>query len=111
MICKTENEVYVAFQVIPRVRDGNNFEAVDQAIEVVKEAGVPYQVAAMETTMRGDLDRLLEIVKKAQQRCLDAGAVEVITNIKIHNRTPEATDTFCTYDRGVTKANHMFVDP
>ncbi|MFD1160655.1 thiamine-binding protein [Roseovarius aestuarii] len=111
MICKTENEVYVAFQVIPRVRDGNNFEVVDQAIEVVKEAGVPYQVAAMETTMRGDLDRLLEIVKKAQQRCLDAGAVEVITNIKIHNRTPEATDTFCTYDRGVTKANHMFVDP
>ncbi len=111
MICKTENEVYVAFQVIPRVQDGNNFEVVDQAIEVVKEAGVPYQVAAMETTMRGDLDRLLEIVKKAQQRCLDAGAVEVITNIKIHNRTPEATDTFCTYDRGVTKANHMFVDP
>ncbi len=111
MACKTENEVYVAFQVIPRVRDGNNFEVVDQAIEVVKEAGVPYQVAAMETTMRGDLDRLLEIVKKAQQRCLDAGAVEVITNIKIHNRTPEATDTFCTYDRGVTKANHMFVDP
>lgn len=111
MICKTENEVYVAFQVIPRVQDGNNFEVVDQAIEVVKEAGVPYQVAAMETTMRGDLDRLLEIVKKAQQRCLDAGAVEVITNIKIHNRTPEATDTFCTYDRSVTKANHMFVDP
>ena len=78
---------------------------------MVKAAGVSFQVAAMETTMRGDLDRLLDIVKKAQQRCLDAGAVEVITNIKIHNRTSEATDTFCTYDRGVTKANHMFVDP
>ena len=65
----------------------------------------------METTMRGDLDHLLEVVKRAQQRCLDAGAVEVITNIKIHNTTPQATDTFCTYDRGVTKANHMFVSP
>ncbi len=104
-------EVYLAFQVIPRVREGNNFEVVDKALEIVKAAGVPFQVAAMETTMRGDLDHLLDIVKQAQQRCLDAGAVEVITNIKIHNRTPDATDTFCTYDRGVTKANHMFVDP
>lgn len=106
---ESRNDVYLAFQVIPRLRQGNNFEVVDQAIEVVKSAGVPYQVSAMETTMRGKLDHLLEVVKAAQQRCLDAGAVEVITNIKIHNRTAEATDTFCTYDRGVTKANHMFV--
>ncbi len=104
------NETYVAFQVIPRVREGNNFEIVDKAIEVVKKAGVPYQVAAMETTMKGNLDQLLDIVKQAQQVCLDGGAVEVITNIKIHTKTPDAFDTFCTYDRGVTPANHMFVD-
>jgi uncharacterized protein YqgV (UPF0045/DUF77 family) len=104
------NQTFVAFQVIPRMREGNNFEIVDKAIEVVKKAGVPFQVAAMETTMKGDLDQLLDIVKQAQQVCLDCGAVEVITNIKIHNKTPDAFDTFCTYDRGVTLANHMFVD-
>ena len=32
----TENEVLVAFQVIPRLREGNNFEVVDRAIAVVK---------------------------------------------------------------------------
>jgi uncharacterized protein YqgV (UPF0045/DUF77 family) len=104
------NEVFVAFQVIPRVREGNNFEVVDKAIAVVKAAGVPFQVSAMETTMKGDLDHLLQVVKDAQQACLDAGAVEVITNIKIHHKTPDATDSFCTYDRGVTAANHMFVE-
>lgn len=103
-------EVYVAFQVIPRVRQGNNFELVDKAIEVVKNANVPYQVSAMETTMRGDLDHLLEIIKLAQQTCIDEGAVEVITNIKIHNRTSEATDTFCTYERGITPNNAVFVE-
>ena len=107
----SENEVLVAFQVIPRLREGNNFEVVDRAIAVVKARGVPFQVSAMETTMKGELDHLLEVVKAAQQACLDAGAVEVITNIKIHHKTPDATDSFCTYDRGVTKANHMFVDP
>ncbi|WCN13256.1 thiamine-binding protein [Marinomonas mediterranea] len=104
------NEVMLAFQVIPRVKDGNNFEVVDKAIDVVKASGVPYQVSAMETTMKGELNELLEITKDAQQACYDAGAVEVITNIKIHSKTEAATDTFCTYDRGVTKANHMFVN-
>ncbi|MEH6617540.1 MAG: thiamine-binding protein [Porticoccus sp.] len=104
------NEVFLAFQVIPRLKEGNNFEVVDKAIEVVKNANVPYQVGAMETTMKGELNQLLDIVKAAQQACYDAGALEVITNIKIHSKTPEATDTFCTYHRGVTPANHMFVD-
>jgi uncharacterized protein YqgV (UPF0045/DUF77 family) len=105
-----DNEVFLAFQVIPRLKEGNNFEVVDKAIEVVKSAKVPYQVGAMETTMKGELDQLLDIVKAAQQACYDAGALEVITNIKIHSRLAEATDTFCTYHRGVTPANHMFVE-
>lgn len=107
---KQSTEVYVAFQVIPRVREGNNYELVDKAIDVVKQANIPYQVSAMETTMKGDLNQLLEIVKAAQQKCLDCGAVEVITNIKIHNRTFEATDTFCTYHRGITPSNAVFIE-
>lgn len=103
-------EVFIAFQVIPRLKEGNNFEVVDAAIAVVKAAKVPYQVGAMETTMKGELNQLLEIVKDAQQACFDAGALEVITNIKIHSTTAAATDTSCTYDRGVTPANHMFVE-
>lgn len=88
---------------------GNNFELVDLVIDLVKKARVPYQVSAMETTMRGDLNYLLNIIKEAQQACIDHGALEVITNIKIHNRTKEATDTFCTYERGITTNNAMFV--
>lgn len=107
---KQNTEVYLAFQVIPRMKNGNNFELVDQAIEVVKKANVSYQVSAMETTMKGELNQLLEIVKAAQQQCIDSGALEVITNIKIHNRTLEATDTFCTYDRGITENNAVFIE-
>ncbi|MFV1491537.1 thiamine-binding protein [Phaeobacter sp. JH18-32] len=105
-----QNTVMLAFQVIPRLREGNNFEVVDRAIDVVKASGLPFQVGAMETTMRGELDQLLGIVKQAEQACLDAGAVEVITNIKIHTTTPDAHDTFCTYTRGVTPANKVFVE-
>jgi len=82
---------------------------VDKAIEVVKVAGIPFQVGAMETTMKGELTHLLDIVKNAEQACYDAGAVEVITNIKIHSNTTAADNTFCTYHRDVTKASHMSV--
>lgn len=60
---KREKEVMVAFQVIPRVKEGNNFEVVDKAIEVVKSADVLFQIGAMETTMKGELNQLLDIVK------------------------------------------------
>ncbi|MEO9823006.1 MAG: thiamine-binding protein [Paracoccaceae bacterium] len=107
---QNDNSVFLAFQVIPRLRTGNNFEVVDRAIDVVKASGVPFQVGAMETTMKGELDQLLNIVKDAQQACLDHGAVEVVTNIKIHTTTPDAHDTFCTYHRGVTPSNAVFID-
>lgn len=100
---------FLAFQVIPRVKSGNNFVVVDKVIEFVKSTNVPHQVSAMETTMKEDLDQLINIVKEARKICFDAGALEVIINIKIHSKTDKATDTFCTYDRGITLGNHMFV--
>lgn len=95
---KKISDVYVAFQVIPRSNNHDNFKLVDVAIDVVKQSQIPYQIGAMETTMKGPLDSLLEIVKAAQQACLDNGAIEVITNIKIHNSPIGVKDTFCTYE-------------
>lgn len=95
---KNDPIVYLAFQVIPRSKDKNNFKLVDRAIDVVKNSQIPYQIGAMETTMKGHLNHLLEIVKLAQQACLDNGAIEVITNIKIHNTPIGVDDTFCTFE-------------
>lgn len=78
--------VNVGFQVLPKVPDGKVYAVVDKAIEVVQQAGVKYEVGAMETVMEGELDLLLDIVKRAQEACLKAGAAEVMTYIKIHYR-------------------------
>lgn len=58
--------------------------------------------------MKGKLNHLLDIIKDAQQACHDAGALQVITNIKIHSKTESITDTFCTYVRGIKSDNHLF---
>lgn len=75
--------INVSFQVLPQVPDGNSYAVVDRAIAVVQQSGVKYEVGPMETTMEGELDELLDIVKNAQQACIDAGAKRVMTIVKI----------------------------
>jgi uncharacterized protein (TIGR00106 family) len=56
---------------------------VDRAIDVVQRSGVKHEVGPHETTMEGELDQLLEIVKAGHRACFDAGAERVITLVKI----------------------------
>jgi uncharacterized protein (TIGR00106 family) len=75
------NPVTVSFEVIPLSEDP--IPIVDQAIEVVEESGVTYEVGPHETTMEGKLDELIEIVKQGHRACFEAGAERVVTVVKI----------------------------
>jgi uncharacterized protein (TIGR00106 family) len=74
-------DITVSFEVIPLCDDP--YPVVDKAIEVVQRSGVKYEVGPHETTMEGELDRLLEIVKAGHRACFEAGAERVITFVKI----------------------------
>lgn len=75
--------VNVSFQVLPSVEGVHPYDVVDRAIAVVQASGVPYEVGPMETTMEGDYDRLMQIVKEAQEACIAAGASSVMTIVKV----------------------------
>lgn len=73
----------VSLQVLPVVEQEQVYPVVDKVIEMIAESGVKYEVGPMETTMEGELDDLLEIVKKAQEICVCEGAWRVISVVKI----------------------------
>ncbi len=73
----------VSLQVIPNVVDKKIYETVDKVIEFIKDSGVKYTVGPMETTMEGEIDTLLDIVKKAQEICITAGATRICSVVKI----------------------------
>ena len=73
----------VSLQVIPKVPDEQTYAVVDKVIEYIASRKVPYVVGPMETTMEGDLESLLEIVKEAQQICIREGATRVLSVVKI----------------------------
>jgi uncharacterized protein YqgV (UPF0045/DUF77 family) len=74
----------VAFQIMPRANaNSNTIAIVDKVLALVKKSGITYEVGPMETTMEGDLDSLLDIVREAQDIAIKAGAQSVFTNVKI----------------------------
>ncbi|WP_035425263.1 thiamine-binding protein [Halalkalibacterium ligniniphilum] len=71
---------------MPNGKDMDTHGMIPQVIDVVKESGLTYEVGPMETVVEGQMDEVLAVIKKAQQVGIDAGAQEVMTNIKIHYR-------------------------
>ncbi len=73
----------LSLQVIPLVPESEIYPVIDRVIEFIAASGVKYSVGPSETTMEGDLTELLEIVKKAQEICVEAGAERVFSMVKI----------------------------
>lgn len=85
------NTINVSLQVIPNVPEEKIYPVVDKVIEYIKSTGVKHIVGPMETTMEGDLDTLMEIVKKAQKICVEEGASRVASVVKIDYKAEGVT--------------------
>lgn len=75
--------VNVSFQVIPVVPEEDIYDVVDRVIEHIASSGVKYEVGPMETTMEGELGKLMDIVKESQDICVKHGASRVLSVVKI----------------------------
>jgi uncharacterized protein (TIGR00106 family) len=56
-----------AFSISPTAADdtGSVSEAVAAAVRVVKESGLPWELTSMFTTVEGEWDEVMEVVKRA----------------------------------------------
>lgn len=73
----------LSLQILPVVPEEEIYGVVDQVIAMIAASGMKYVVGPMETTIEGELDALLDLVKKAQTICINAGANRVISVVKI----------------------------
>ncbi|EST12888.1 thiamine-binding protein [Sporolactobacillus laevolacticus] len=80
----------VGLQILPFSKEKDTYDLVDEAIKVIQQSGVKYEVTALETILEGELDELLDVVKKTVYATVEAGADEVAAEVKIHFR-PQGT--------------------
>ncbi len=92
-------EANLSLQVIPLLAEENVYSVVDQVIDLIRSSGLEFIVGPMETTMEGDLDELLELVRQAQRICVAAGASRVLSVVKIDYKPEGVTmeEKVCKY--------------
>ena len=61
------------------------------AIRVLEKTALTFELTAMGTIISGDLDEVLAAVRKMHESCFDAGAVRVLTQIRIDDRRDKAS--------------------
>ncbi len=77
--------IAVSFEVLPGglANKEETYRAVDAAIDVVAGSGLSYKVNPMETPVEGEYDKVMAVIKQAQDAVLAAGASRVFTLVKI----------------------------
>lgn len=75
----------LAIQIKPRVNDEKKMiEIIDKVIEHIISIGLSYHVGPFETTVEGELDQLLEIIKLSHTLSIEAGAPAVNSAMKLY---------------------------
>ena len=75
----------IAIQVLPKVATNEEtVRIVDEVIAYIKSFGLHTEVGPFETTIEGDYDTLMEILKGCSRICVDTGAPSVMTYVKIN---------------------------
>lgn len=75
----------VAIQVLPQAAtDEETVRAVDRVIAYIKSFGLHTEVGPFETTVEGDYDQLMEIVKGCPRVCAQEGVPGGMTYVKIN---------------------------
>lgn len=77
--------VNIALQILPSSKTIHPYKLVDKAIEVIANSGLIYRVTPFETVMEGTYDKIMEVVKQAQEACYAAGAESLMTYVKIQS--------------------------
>lgn len=91
----------VAIQVLPKCKDDEKLiRIVDMVIDYIKSTGLNYYVGPCETSIEGEYDELMDVVRECQRVAVRAGAQEVSSYIKVTYR-PEGE--VLTIDKKVSK--------
>ncbi|HJV16898.1 MAG TPA: thiamine-binding protein [Bacillales bacterium] len=74
----------ISIQILPKTKDGEDvIPYVDEAIKVIHNSGVKYEVHPLETTMEGELQQLFDVITKMNERMIEIGSKNVISQVKI----------------------------
>jgi uncharacterized protein (TIGR00106 family) len=94
-----KHKINAGLQVVPHAENLPIYPIIDEAIKVIQESGLRYIVTPLETVIEGHYDEVLEVVKRAQEAALAAGAQELVVSLKFHIKK----DTDVSFEQKIAK--------
>ena len=81
--------VNASLQILPVVQDRHPYEWVDEAILIIQQSGIKYEVGAFSTVLEGTYAEVMKVVNDVNEYLLQKSCPEWISNIQVQIRSNE----------------------
>jgi len=79
--------INASLQVLPIVNDKHPYEWVDEAIDVIKQSGLKYEVGPFATTLEGGYNEVMDVVSSINEYLYKKKCNEWILNVQLQIRS------------------------
>jgi uncharacterized protein YqgV (UPF0045/DUF77 family) len=79
--------ISASIQIVPIVADKHPYAWVDEAIDVIIQSGVKYEVSAFSTILEGSYIEVMKLIDAVNQQLYTRGCAEWISNVQIQIRS------------------------
>ena len=79
--------VNASIQMVPIVLDKHPYEWVDEAIAIIQQSGIRYEVGPFATVVEGTYNEVMKVIDDINEHLFAKGCSEWIINIQIQLRS------------------------
>lgn len=79
--------VNASIQILPVVQDRHPYEWVDEAIAVIQQSGIKYEVGPFATVVEGSYDEVMAVVDSVNEYLFSRGCNEWICSAQVQIRS------------------------
>lgn len=92
--------INASIQLLPIVQDQHPYDWVDEAIAIIQQSGIKYDIGPFATVVEGTYDEVMKVIHQVNEHLIQRGCAEWIMNVQIQIRDKgditgdEKTDKF-----------------
>ena len=79
--------INASIQIVPVVQDKHPYEWVDEAIAIIEQSGIKYEVGAFATVMEGKYDEVMKVINDVNDSLYSRSCNEWISHLQIQIRS------------------------
>ena len=79
--------INASIQIVPIVQDKHPYEWVDEAIVLIRQSGIKYEVGPFATILEGTYAEVMQVINDLNEYLCNRGCNEWISNIQIQIRS------------------------